>query len=147
MLSGITAHCDPSFHGDLRCEISVFVQSSGDVHAEPNREIHVSDLRELSCKFLSDNNIKQCRGPGRPRPAAPLAAQRRRPRGGRHWYYRIDRPTNRHCWYLRDEGEKLAQSAPPNSSPAPKPVSPKPEPAMQRSVSDAHAELSAQLPV
>jgi len=86
-----------------------------------------------------------------------LSAPKAETPAGRHWYYRIDRPSNRHCWYLREEGEKLAQSAPPNaslsnaspanSSPAPKPVSPKPEPAMQRSVSDAHAELSAQLPV
>jgi hypothetical protein len=81
-----------------------------------------------------------------------LSAPKGETPAGRHWYYRIDRPSNRHCWYLREEGEKLAQSAPPNaslsnSSPAPKPVSPKPQPAMQRSVSDAHAELSAQLPV
>jgi hypothetical protein len=81
-----------------------------------------------------------------------LSAPKAETPAGRHWYYRIDRPSNRHCWYLREEGEKLAQSAPSNaspsnSSPAPKPVSPKPEPAMQRSVSDAHAELSAQLPV
>src|SRR5882672_2694257 len=80
MLSGITAHCDPSFYGDLRCEISVFVQSSGDVHAEPNREIHVSDLRELSCKFLSDNNIKQCRGRGRRR-RLPFRSKGRDARG------------------------------------------------------------------
>jgi len=71
---------------------------------------------------------------------------------GRHWYYRIDRPSNRHCWYLKEEGGKLAQSAPSNSSPsnsspAATPISPKPETAMQGSVADAHAELSAQLPV
>lgn len=22
---------------------------------------------------------------------------------GSHWYYRIDRATKRHCWYLKDE--------------------------------------------
>jgi hypothetical protein len=70
---------------------------------------------------------------------------------GRHWYYRIERPNNRHCWYLREERgegrEKLAQSAPSNSAPAAKPISPKPETAMQGSVADAHAELSAQTPV
>jgi hypothetical protein len=86
-----------------------------------------------------------------------LSAPKGETPAGRHWYYRIDHPSNRHCWYLREEGGKLAQSAPSNSSPsnsspansspAPTPISPKPEPAMQRSVSDAHAELSAQWPV
>jgi hypothetical protein len=86
-----------------------------------------------------------------------LSAPKGETPAGRHWYYRIDRPGNRHCWYLREERDKQAQSAPPNSSPsnstpsnssaAATPISPKPESAMQRSVSDAHAELSAQWPV
>jgi hypothetical protein len=54
---------------------------------------------------------------------------------GSHWYYRIDHPSNRHCWYLRHEGEKLSQLT---AKPAPS----KAEPAMQRSIADAHAELS-----
>ncbi len=29
-------------------------------------------------------------------------ARRRTPQGS-HWYYRIEHPSNRHCWYLRDE--------------------------------------------
>jgi len=63
---------------------------------------------------------------------------------GSHWYYRIDRTTQRHCWYLRAEGEKLSQTAPPNSAVTAKPaVSIAPSP-MQRSVADAHAELPAQ---
>jgi hypothetical protein len=86
-----------------------------------------------------------------------LSAPKGETPAGRHWYYRIDRPGNRHCWYLREERDKQAQSAPPNSSPANStpsnssaaatPISPKPEPAMRRSVSDAHAELSTQWPV
>jgi hypothetical protein len=55
------------------------------------------------------------------------------PHGG-HWYYRIDHATKRHCWYLK--GEKLSQSAAPNSSTA--------ETTTQRSIADAHAELPAQ---
>ena len=43
---------------------------------------------------------------------------------GSHWYYRIDRGTKRHCWYLRAEGETLAQTAAPNSSAPAKPVAP-----------------------
>jgi hypothetical protein len=69
---------------------------------------------------------------------------------GSHWYYRIDRATKRHCWYLRDEGEKLAQSAPPATAWPARPTVAKAETAMQtetamqRSVADARAEFSAQ---
>jgi hypothetical protein len=72
--------------------------------------------------------------------SAPKAAV---PAGG-HWYYRIDHATKRHCWYLGDEREKLAQAAPPNSSAAVQPTAPKPEAEMQRSIADARAELPAQ---
>jgi hypothetical protein len=60
---------------------------------------------------------------------------------GSHWYYRIEHPSERHCWYLRKEDEKAAQLAPSNAAPAANPVLPKPQPAIQRSVADAHAEL------
>jgi hypothetical protein len=63
------------------------------------------------------------------------------PQGG-HWYYRIDHATKRHCWYLGEERERLSQTAPPNSSPSTKPMAPKTDAAMQRSISDAHAELT-----
>src|SRR5450755_251073 len=37
------------------------------------------------------------------------------PRGvtqqGQHWFYRIERGTKRHCWYLKDDGEKVARAA------------------------------------
>jgi hypothetical protein len=63
------------------------------------------------------------------------------PEGG-HWYYRIDRATKRHCWYLREEDEKLSQTVAPNSSPSAKPVAPKPPATMQPTVADARAELT-----
>jgi hypothetical protein len=56
---------------------------------------------------------------------------------GGHWYYRIDRVTKRHCWYLKEDDEKLSQAAT-------KPVLPKTAPPIQRSVADARAELPAQ---
>jgi hypothetical protein len=62
------------------------------------------------------------------------------PSGG-HWYYRIDRATKRHCWYIGDEKEKLSRVAPKNSAPVADPVSPQKETATQRSIADAHAEL------
>jgi hypothetical protein len=64
------------------------------------------------------------------------------PQGG-HWYYHIEHPSNRHCWYLRDEHDKLAQTAPPNASVSAEPVAPNTETAMQRSIANAHAELLA----
>jgi hypothetical protein len=65
------------------------------------------------------------------------------PQGG-HWYYRIDRATKRHCWYLGDERDKLSQTAPLNSSPSAKPPAPEAETTMQRSVANARAELPAE---
>jgi hypothetical protein len=65
---------------------------------------------------------------------------------GSHWYYRIDRATKRHCWYLRGERETVSQITAPNASPAApaaKPVAPNTGPAMQRSIADAHAELNS----
>jgi hypothetical protein len=58
------------------------------------------------------------------------------PQGG-HWYYRIDRVTKRHCWYLKEDDEKPSQAAA-------KPVSPKVVVPFQRSVADARAELPTQ---
>ncbi len=63
---------------------------------------------------------------------------------GSHWYYRIEHPTNRHCWYLREEGDKLSQTAPQDTSPSARPPPPEAEAAMQQSVANAHAELPAQ---
>ncbi len=63
---------------------------------------------------------------------------------GSHWYYRIERGTKRHCWYLRTEGETLSQTAAPDSAGSAKPAASTAAP-MQRSLADARAELPAQL--
>ena len=39
---------------------------------------------------------------------------------GSHWYYRIDHPTKRHCWYLKE----FSQNAAAKSVQSAKPVSP-----------------------
>ncbi|HEY3795484.1 MAG TPA: hypothetical protein VGM09_26980 [Bradyrhizobium sp.] len=70
-----------------------------------------------------------------------LSAPREQTPEGSHWYYRIERGTKRHCWYLREEGEKVSQSAPSSAAPSAKPVAPKAEPAIRGSVADARAEL------
>lgn len=72
-----------------------------------------------------------------------LAAPKGETPEGSHWYYRIDRVSKRHCWYLRGEGEKLSQTAEPNPSAAAKPAASTAPSAMQRSVAEAHAELPA----
>jgi len=58
------------------------------------------------------------------------------PQGG-HWYYRIDRVTKRHCWYLKVDDEKPSQAVA-------KPVSPKVVAPFQRSIAEARAELPTQ---
>jgi hypothetical protein len=65
------------------------------------------------------------------------------PQGG-HWYYYIDHPTKRHCWYLGEEHGKLSRTASPNLSKAATPELQNPEAAMQPSVANARAELPAQ---
>jgi len=62
---------------------------------------------------------------------------------GSHWYYRVDRATKRHCWFLREVGETLPPILAPSSRSA-RQISPQPETGTQRSVSDARAELPAQ---
>src|SRR6202171_2855810 len=62
------------------------------------------------------------------------------PAGG-HWYYRIDRATKRHCWYIGDEKEKLSRAAPKNSAPLTDSGSGPNETAAQRAIADARAEL------
>jgi hypothetical protein len=61
------------------------------------------------------------------------------PQGG-HWYYRIDRATKRHCWYVGDAKQKPARAAPENSQPAADAAAP-PNAAIQPSIADARAEL------
>ena len=70
-----------------------------------------------------------------------LSAPKEQTPEGQHWYYRIDRATKRHCWYLREESDKLARATPQDSSPSANPVAPPKAPAAQRSVADAYAEL------
>lgn len=66
-----------------------------------------------------------------------LAAPKGQPSQGGHWYYRIDHPSKRHCWYVRAEDQGVAQL---ESSPA-KPAAPPASSALQRSVADARAEI------
>lgn len=65
------------------------------------------------------------------------------PQGG-HWYYRLDRATKRHCWYVGEEREKQARS---NAAQTTKPASPQQkETAIPPSVANARAELTSAEP-
>jgi|HubBroStandDraft_6_1064221.scaffolds.fasta_scaffold141280_2 hypothetical protein len=68
--------------------------------------------------------------------AAPTGAA---PQGG-HWYYRIDWPTKRHCWYVRVEREKPLRLAPQDSATSAPAVSPQAA-AAPPSVADARAQM------
>lgn len=61
---------------------------------------------------------------------------------GAHWYYRVDRSTKRHCWYLADQHTPRSQTTVANSAASTKPPQDA-EAAMQQSVANAHAELPA----
>ena len=70
---------------------------------------------------------------------------------GSHWYYRIDRTTKRHCWYLGPQRDARAQTAPANTAsiapskaaPSTASAAPKAEAAMPGTVVNARAELTA----
>ena len=60
---------------------------------------------------------------------------------GKHWYYRIERGTERHCWYLRGEDEKPARAGASDSAPPATENSRKSETEATRSIANAHAQL------
>ncbi|WP_223968032.1 hypothetical protein [Bradyrhizobium sp. RD5-C2] len=72
---------------------------------------------------------------------------------GSHWFYHLDRSTKKQCWYLGDAKTKtVARTAATQQQPAaaapdattadttPPRSQPAPQPAMRKSVADAHAE-------
>jgi hypothetical protein len=61
---------------------------------------------------------------------------------GQHWHYRIEHPSKRHCWFLRDEGETSSRAA--TSTPARRAASEATsmtETTLTRADADAHAEM------
>jgi hypothetical protein len=70
-----------------------------------------------------------------------LAAPKRASSPGQHWYYRIDRATQRHCWYLGDASKavaRVAKSAPARSTDL---TDTDRESALARSAANVHAEM------
>jgi hypothetical protein len=62
---------------------------------------------------------------------------------GSHWYYRIERGTKRHCWYIGAQHDVRAQTAPSNVASTAPSAAPKAEAAMPGTVVNARAELAA----
>lgn len=64
---------------------------------------------------------------------------------GTRWRYRVERGTGRHCWFLKDDVDKVAGKAAEQSAAVAEdgaPAAPRRKSATTRSVSDARAELS-----
>jgi len=109
-------------------------------------------MADLKAKFAS--TVVACLVAGAPFTTVPNAANaaecltepRQDTPKGQHWFYRIEHGTNRHCWYLRDEGGKVSHAEPSNDSPpAADVVAQKGEP-NQRSLEDARAEWAIPSP-
>jgi hypothetical protein len=109
---------------------------------------NLAAVTEVRAQAAADNCLTS------PKAAAPA---------GSHWFYRIDRATNRQCWYLRDKDDKSARAAPQPSAATPSastpsastpssstpPVAQKPAPTQpgaitQKAISDARAEWLSQ---
>ncbi|WP_407181170.1 hypothetical protein [Bradyrhizobium sp. STM 3562] len=66
---------------------------------------------------------------------------------GQHWYYRLERGTKRHCWYLREEAAKVSPPASADdASSVPNASEEAQADATTRSLEDAHAELRSPQP-
>lgn len=77
-----------------------------------------------------------------------LSGPKGAPPAGAHWYYRVERVTKRHCWYLADEKDKTAATAPQDAAaataaPAADVAPPQTTTSVSKSVADAHAELTS----
>jgi hypothetical protein len=64
------------------------------------------------------------------------------PQRNKHWYYRIERGSGRHCWYLREESERSSPAASTSSPALEKADSRKAENTAPHSIADARAELT-----
>ena len=65
---------------------------------------------------------------------------------GSHWYHRLDRATQRQCWYLGQKREGLSQFPPQSLLSPAMLISPKALTAKQVLIANAHAELPAPMP-
>jgi hypothetical protein len=65
---------------------------------------------------------------------------------GSHWYYRLDRATKRHCWYVGEAKNEAARAAPQDSARSTQAADnapPQQNPTVGKSVADARAEWTS----
>ena len=145
MLSGFAAHSDPIHLRSKSC-FQVLVEIRNE---KESRLINGGDMPNRSAKsiaavfasflasaiFLILTHGAQAAGEciSAPNTAGPE---------GSHWYYRVERTTQRHCWYLLVGHDKLSQSASSTSLHTRK--APAPAASVQRPIADARAELASQ---
>jgi hypothetical protein len=70
-----------------------------------------------------------------------LAAPNKGAPAGQHWFYRIDRATQHHCWYLGDEGKTVSRAAKPTSERRTTLTESDRGAALARSAANVHAEM------
>jgi hypothetical protein len=70
-----------------------------------------------------------------------LAGPNKQSPAGHHWFYRVDRSTKRHCWYLGDQGRAASRSARSTSKRAALFARLRRENLQAHATDDAHAEL------
>jgi hypothetical protein len=137
MPSGIAAHCHPNLCGDWKREASRICAGV----RMPDRTAKF--VSAIFASVLAGASLTISHGAAHAADDCLSAPNSDAPQGS-HWHYRIDHATKSQCWYLREEGEKLSQTVPPSSSRAAKPIAPKAETPLQRTVADAEAELAPQ---
>src|SRR6202000_2704204 len=92
-LSGIAAHCDPSLCGERVLRRVPYHRRSSRM---PNRTATL-----VSAALSAGISLTASIGAIPARAADEcLTAPKGETPGGSHWYYRIEHPSNRHCWYL-----------------------------------------------
>jgi hypothetical protein len=143
MTSGIAAHCDPHFRGDLE-------GAKGDAYHLPELVMSYRAAKFISAMFascLAGMPFATTSWGAAPAAEECLSGPKQHTPPGGHWYFRIDHPTKRHCWYLGEERGKPAQpvasASPQPARPDVQPDVPKAEEAMQPSIANARAELTA----
>jgi hypothetical protein len=134
--SGIRAHCDPSLaeNWEAKCLVSSSETRMPSRAAKLVSAVFAGVLAGIPIATISHGagaTADEC-----------LSGPKDQAAQGSHWHYHIDHATKRHCWYLKDEHEKLSQAAPSGSSGSAQPMASKVT--IPRSTADAHAELPAQ---
>src|SRR6266516_8194169 len=139
MLSEIAAHCDPSSRGELGAKSIAHRSSHYGVASMQNRAAKF--VSAIVASLLAGTPLTTVSHSAVPAANDCLSKPKGQAPEGSHWYYRVDRVSKRHCWYLGDQRERLSRAKPQNTAPIADPASPQKETATQRPVTDAYAEL------